>query len=534
MRYALLSVSEKAGIVDLGRGLARLGFCLLSTGGTARVLREGGVAVRDVAEHTGFPEMLDGRVKTLHPRVHGGILARATADHRAALAAHDIPEIDLVAVNLYPFARTAAVPGVTLAGAVEEIDIGGPALIRAAAKNHERVTVVVDPADYTAALEVLERAASDGDDARAFRRRLAEKAFAHTAAYDAGIATFLGSLPAEGALDPAAPAARARFSRVLGGVLPLAAVLRYGENPHQEAALYLDGGAAPAGCVSVARARQLQGKELSYNNYLDLDAALRTARAFAGGPGRPVVVAAVKHTNPCGVGRAPGGAAAFARARAADPVSIFGGVVAVNAAVDAALASACAEVFLEAVIAPGFSAEARAALAGKKALRLLETGDDGSLPVDPALELRSVSGGVLLQEPDLTPDDVRAGQLVTRRAPTEAEWDALDVAWRVCRHVKSNAIVYADREGSVGVGAGQMSRVESARLGARLARLPLAGTAVGSDAFFPFRDGLDACAEAGATAVAQPGGSKRDDEIVAAADEHGVAMVFTGRRHFRH
>jgi len=530
MRHALLSVSDKTGIVELGRGLARLGFTLLSTGGTARALHEARLDVVEVAAHTGFPEMLDGRVKTLHPRVHGGILARPTPQHRAALAAAAIPEIDVVAVNLYPFARTVADPDVAYETAVEEIDIGGPALLRAGAKNHERVMVLVDPADYARALAALEGAPPA--EAQVLRRRLAEKAFAHTAAYDAGIAAWLGALDAAAVLAPDAAPSRARWPRTFGAPFALAAELRYGENPHQAAALYLTP-AAP-GAVAIARAAQIQGKELSYNNYLDLDAALRTARAFPAGAGQRVVVAAVKHTNPCGVGLGASGADAFARAKAADPVSIFGGVVAVNAPVDAALATACAEIFLEAIVAPRFEEEARAILAPKKALRLLETGDDGAQPIDPTPELRSVSGGVLVQEPDLAEDDVRAARVVTRRAPTDAEWEALDVAWRICRQVKSNAIVYADRDGSVGVGAGQMSRVESARLGARLARLPLAGTAVGSDAFFPFPDGLEACAEAGATAVAQPGGSKRDDEVVAAADERGVAMVLTGRRHFRH
>jgi phosphoribosylaminoimidazolecarboxamide formyltransferase/IMP cyclohydrolase len=513
---ALISVSNKEGVVDFARGLQKAGLEILSTGGTAKALAAAGVPVREVSDFTGAPEILDGRVKTLHPRVHGGILGRATDEHRRQMRAGGIDAIDLVVVNLYPFRETVA-RGAPFDDIIENIDIGGPAMIRSAAKNHERVGVVVDPADYP---RVLEEVREQGELSAPTRFALARKAFAHTAAYDGAIASYLGRLNAP-------DAAPADFSDTLHLDATLARALRYGENPHQKAAFYaLDGAPGP----SLADARVLQGKELSYNNLLDLDAAMRLCAEFSA-----PAVAIIKHTNPCGVAVSPGDGGlldAYRRARETDPVSAFGGIVAANRTVDAALGREMSETFLECVIAPGYDEEALKALGGKKNLRLLQYDFAGEAAG--ALELRSVSGGFLVQSRDLTTSAAAAGRVASKRVPTAQELADLDFAWRVCKHVKSNAIVFAGGGRTIGIGAGQMSRVDSVRIAVSKARAPLAGSVVASDAFFPFRDGVDEAARAGATAVIQPGGSLRDDEVLAAADEHGMAVVLTGERHFRH
>jgi phosphoribosylaminoimidazolecarboxamide formyltransferase/IMP cyclohydrolase len=513
---ALISVSDKRGLVDLARALHALGVEILSTGGTAKALGDAGVPTKAISAHTGAPEILDGRVKTLHPRIHGGLLGRPIPAHQAEMAAQGIEPIDLVVVNLYPFRETIARADATLADAVENIDIGGPAMLRSSAKNYERVTVVCDPADYQAVLGELTAA---GETARATRFRLAKKAFAHTAAYDAAIAAYLSSLPAE-------DAPREAFPEVLGGQWRRERSLRYGENPHQAAAFYLD---ATPEAGSLAAAEVLQGKELSYNNLLDLDAALGCVRELEGHAAAVIV----KHNNPCGAAVGPDGRAAYLAARECDPTSAFGGIVALSRPVDAALAELLNETFLECVIAPGYEPAARELLAKKKNLRLLAV-PMGARTGVPPLQLRSVSGGLLVQGRDDGMVSPRTARVVTRRAPSADELAALDFAWRVAKHVKSNAIVFAREGRTVGIGAGQMSRIDSTRIAVSKAREPVKGCVVASDAFFPFRDGLDALAEAGATAVAQPGGSVRDDEVIAAADEHGLAMVFTGMRHFRH
>ena len=521
VRRALISVSDKSGLVQFARRLAARGVELVSTGGSARALREAGLAARDVSELTGFAEMLDGRVKTLHPGVHGALLARrGDPGHLAALEAHGIAPIDLAVVNLYPFEATVA-SGASPDDCIENIDIGGPAMIRAAAKNHADVAVIVEPADGDAVLAALE---AEGGTRHALRRRLAARAYAHTAAYDAAVAGWLAAVAGE-----ETPARRAFAGRLLQP-------LRYGENPHQRAAFYLDGSARPG----VATARQLQGKELSYNNINDTDAAFELVAELD--PAAPAVVI-VKHANPCGVATAPTLAEAYARAFDCDRVSAFGGIVALNHALDGPTAERIAEIFTEVVIAPGADEAARAVFAARKNLRLLVTDglpDRGA----PRLGWRQVAGGFLVQDHDA--GRVSAGDLriVTRRAPSDAERADLLFAWRVAKHVKSNAIVYARGGATVGIGAGQMSRVDSTRIAARkaedmgtalgLAEAPTRGSVVASDAFFPFADGLIAAADAGATAVIQPGGSVRDDEVIAAADARGLAMVFTGMRHFRH
>jgi phosphoribosylaminoimidazolecarboxamide formyltransferase / IMP cyclohydrolase len=526
VKRALVSVSDKRGLEELAAGLSRHGVEILSTGGTARRLRELGAHVIDVAAYTGAPEILDGRVKTLHPRIHGGLLGRPTPEHQAEMAAHDIQNIDLVIVNLYPFRETVARADVTLAEAIENIDIGGPSMLRSAAKNYERVAVGVDPEDYTAILAEMD--AHEGAISPSLRFKLAKKAFAYTASYDGAIANFLTALPedaGEGAvtLNP--------FPETLSMQFKEGRVLRYGENPHQAAAFYLDP-VTPNG-PSVARAEVLQGKELSYNNIVDLDAAVTLVSEFS----RPAV-AIIKHTNPCGAAESDDGcAAAYRLARECDPVSAFGGIVAANRVVDDELGQELSETFLECVIAPGFTEGARAHLAKKKSLRLLayQTPTKGQ----PGWLLRAVTGGLLAQTPDDKIVSAAAAKVVSKRAPTPAELRALDFAWRVCKHVKSNAIVYASLVGdtgarTVGVGAGQMSRVDSVQIARHKAKLPLVGSVLASDAFFPFRDGLDAAAEAGITAVIQPGGSVRDEEVIAAADERDLAMVLTNMRHFRH
>jgi phosphoribosylaminoimidazolecarboxamide formyltransferase/IMP cyclohydrolase len=523
VRRALLSVSDKTGVVDLARALAGYGVELLSTGGTSDLLREAGLAVRDVADLTGFPEMMDGRVKTLHPKVHGGLLAlRDRPSHAEAMAAHGILPIDLLVVNLYPFEATVA-GGAPYQDCVENIDIGGPAMIRAAAKNHAFVNVVVDVADYAALLAEL--AAHGGQTTLAFRRGLAQAAYARTAAYDAAVSTWMAE--AIGMPEPR--------RRAFAGTLRQS--LRYGENPHQRAAFYTDGAARPG----VATAVQWQGKELSYNNINDTDAAFELVSEFAPGDGPACVI--VKHANPCGVARGETLAEAYGRAFDCDRTSAFGGIVALNRPLDLRTAEAITEIFTEVVIAPGADEAARALFAAKKNLRLLTT-EGLADPAAPGLSVRQVAGGFLVQDRDtgrVSPADLR---VVTRRTPTEAEMADLLFAWTVAKHVKSNAIVYAKGGATVGIGAGQMSRLDSSTIAALKARRmaealglpdsPALGSVVASDAFFPFPDGLLAAAEAGATAVIQPGGSVKDADVIAAADAAGLAMVFTGQRHFRH
>ncbi len=519
---ALLSVTDKTGLLAFAQRLQAMGVELVSTGGTAKALRDGGLPVRDISDLTGFPEMLDGRVKTLHPKVHGGILhIRSNAEHVAAVNEHAIQPIDMVVVNLYAFEKTAEKPGVAFAEVVENIDIGGPSMVRSAAKNFGDVAVVTDVADYEAIAAEME--ASGGGLALATRWRLAKAAFATTAAYDTAIANALEKLP-EPDGSHTQPAV---FSDVLPKSLrlnlPLKGTLRYGENPHQQAALYTDGGAA-----GIANATQLQGKELSFNNLVDLDACWELTGEF-----EETAVAIIKHTNPCGVATGGSVLAAYQSALAADPVSAFGGVIGINREVDAAAAEEIAKLFVEAIVAPSFTPEALERFSAKKNLRLLQIS-----PAKNTRALKQISGGMLLQDADRGGLHSVELKVVTQRAPSDAEMTALKFAWIVCKHVKSNAIVYArTHEGhgqSVGIGAGQMSRVDAAKFGAMKAVLPLAGSVAASDAFFPFPDGLETVASAGATAVIQPGGSMRDAEVIAAADRLGIAMVVTGMRHFRH
>ena len=533
---ALLSVSDKTGLVELASGLADRQVEIVSTGGTARALSTAGLDVQSVSEVTGFPEMMDGRVKTLHPAVHGGILARRhRPDDLAAIAGQGIHPIDIVVVNLYPFAQTAASSGTSFEELVEQIDIGGPSMVRAAAKNFSDVLIVVDPHDYEAVLEALDR---PGGPDPTFRFSLAQKAFAHTASYDATIATALARVTTSAD----------RFEHTplnLGGEtpdhlhvsVPKTHDLRYGENPHQSAAIYPDDPAWGFGTAEV-----VQGKGLSYTNLLDLDAAARIVAEFT-----EPAAAVIKHTNPCGAATGDTLEVAYVSAREVDPLSAFGGIVGVNREIDAPTATAIASTFIEAVVAPGATAAARGILATKKNLRVVLAdvsgiGDGGVK----GREIRSILGALLVQERDrvieaqmewadgveIAPDTVL--RVATQRAPTDAEWTALRFAWRICAHIKSNTIVFTQHDRAAAVGAGQMSRVDAVNVATLKAGGTLAGTVAASDAFFPFRDGLDAIAEAGATAVVQPGGSRRDGEVIAAANEHGMAMVFAGRRHFRH
>jgi phosphoribosylaminoimidazolecarboxamide formyltransferase/IMP cyclohydrolase len=514
----LLSVTDKTGLVELAQALSGFGVELVSTGGTARALREAGLAVKDISDLTGFPEMLDGRVKTLHPKVHGGLLyIRGNAEHEASVAAHGIEAIDMVVVNLYAFEKTAAIPGVAFGHLIENIDIGGPSMVRSAAKNFEDVAIVTRVADYPALIEELK--SSGGALSRATRWQLAKQAFALTAAYDTAIANTLDKI-AE-APEPSSPAEMdaASLPPTLRINLPLAQSLRYGENPHQRAALYSDGSG-----LGVAGAKQLQGKELSFNNLVDLDACWELAQEFD----EPAAII-VKHTNPCGAATGSTILEAYQKALACDPVSAYGGVIGINREVDAEAAEEIAKLFVEAIAAPGFSAEARERFAAKKNLRLVEVHAAPARPV-----VKHVSGGALLQDADTGRVTAAELKVVTQRPPTDEELRSLLFAWRVCKHVKSNAIVYAKDGQTLGVGAGQMSRVDAARFGAMKAVLPLKGCVAASDAFFPFPDGLEAVAQAGATAVIQPGGSVRDQDVIDAADKLGVAMVFTGIRHFRH
>jgi phosphoribosylaminoimidazolecarboxamide formyltransferase/IMP cyclohydrolase len=521
VRRALLSVSDKSGAIDLARALAARGIEILSTGGTARLLREAGLSVRDVADYTGFPEMMDGRVKTLHPKIHGGLLGRRGIDD-AAMAEQQIVPIDLLVVNLYPFARAVADPHCSYEEGIENIDIGGPAMLRGAAKNHEFVTVVVDPADYPRLLAQLD--AHDGHTTFELRAQLAARAYAHTARYDTMVSLWLMRQHGMTA---------ATFPSTLPLVFEKVQALRYGENPHQQAAFYRPAGVTATG---IAAARTVQGKELSFNNIADADTAIECVRQFA-----QAACVIVKHANPCGAAQAGTLLAAYEAAYRTDPVSAYGGIIAFNQELDAATArSIVGRQFAEVIAAPGVTRDACAVLARRPDIRVLELARPAYAPgAAPAgdVELRSIAGGVLIQTPDAAPMSGAAHRIVTRRAPTAQELLDLDFAWRVCKFVKSNAIVFARDGATLGVGAGQMSRVYSTRLAALKAadqKLEVAGAALASDAFFPFRDGLEAAAAFGIRAVIQPGGSKRDDEVIAAADEFGMAMVFTGMRHFRH
>ncbi|MCK9285523.1 MAG: bifunctional phosphoribosylaminoimidazolecarboxamide formyltransferase/IMP cyclohydrolase [Rhodocyclaceae bacterium] len=522
---ALISVSDKRGVVDFARALNQLGVKLLSTGGTSKLLRESGLPVTDVSDYTGFPEMLDGRVKTLHPKVHGGILGRRDLpEHLATMQAHDIPGIDLVVVNLYPFRETVAKPGCTLDDAIENIDIGGPAMVRAAAKNHGNekggVGIVTDPEDYAALLDELKSNA--GAISYTTRFALAKKAFTHTARYDSAIANWLTALDAENKPGVFPEKLQLAFDKV--------ETLRYGENPHQSAAFYRETATVPG---SIASYQQLQGKELSYNNIADADAAWECVKAFEASASVAACVI-VKHANPCGVALATSAAEAYRKAFSTDPTSAFGGIIAFNVAIDKPAAEAIAGQFAEVIIAPAVTDDARAVFAAKQNLRVLIV-PLGS--ASGAFDYKRVGGGLLVQSADEARIARADLKIVTRRAPTEQEMNDLLFAWRVAKYVKSNAIVYCKGGMTVGVGAGQMSRVDSARIAAikaENAKLTVKGSVVASDAFFPFRDGLDVLAQAGATAVIQPGGSVRDAEVIAAADEQDVAMVFTGFRHFRH
>ncbi len=513
---AILSVSDKTGIVEFAKAVSRLGVELFASGGTAKLLKEKKVPVRLIEDYTGYPEMLDGRVKTLNPKIHGGILAvRDNPAHMQTIENHEILPIDMVVVNLYPFEATTAKPGCTRAEAIENIDIGGPSMLRSAAKNCRHVAVVCDPADYASILEKLKK--GNGNLDRETLDELGRKAFARTAAYDAAISNYLGSADGQGEYPVTFTA---QWRKVQS--------LRYGENPHQTAAFYAD--PALPDEPTLGGARQIQGKELSYNNIVDIDAALQLVLEF-----REPAAAVIKHTNPSGVGVSRRRLVdAFKKARECDPVSAYGGVVGFNRPVGADTAREVAATFFEAVIAPSFDREARKILSAKVNLRVLETGGEFRWADRAGHEMKKVSGGLLLQSKDrhvLSPSGLK---VVTKRAPTPDELEALLFGWKVCKHVKSNAIVYALKDRTVGVGAGQMSRVDSAKIAVMKAQRPTKGSVVASDAFFPFRDGLDAAAEAGATAAIQPGGSVRDPEVIAAADEHGMAMVFTGVRHFRH
>jgi len=524
IRRALLSVTDKTGLVEFAKGLAAFGVELISTGGTARTLREAGLAVKDISDLTGFPEMLDGRVKTLHPKVHGGVLyIRGNAEHEAAVAEHGIQPIDMMVVNLYAFEKTAAQANVAFGHLIENIDIGGPSMVRSAAKNFEDVAIVTRVSDYPAVLEEMSGALG-GSLSRETRWRFAKQAFATTAAYDSAIADTLERIA--GAPAPSEPVAidKLAFPPTLRINFGMTQSLRYGENPHQRAALYADGSG-----LGVAAARQLQGKELSYNNLVDLDACWELAQELKPGASDDPAVAIIKHTNPCGAATGATVLEAYRKALECDPVSAFGGVIGINQAVDGAAAEEIAKLFVEAIAAPSFTPEARERFAAKKNLRLVEIHAAPPKPV-----VKNLSGGLLMQDADTAAVTESELKVVTWRPPTAEEMRSLIFAWRVCKHVKSNAIVYARHGQTVGIGAGQMSRVDAARFGAMKAVLPLQGTVAASDAFFPFPDGLEAVAQAGATAVIQPGGSVKDQDVIAAADTLGIAMVFTGIRHFRH
>ncbi len=523
IKQALISVSDKQGIVDFARGLTAFGVRILSTGGTARRLRESGIEVVEVSDYTGFPEMLDGRVKTLHPKIHGGLLGRRDLpEHTAQMKEHGIAPIDMVVVNLYPFNATIAKPDCSFAEAIENIDIGGPTMLRAAAKNFNAVTVITDPADYALILEEMQ--ARTGEVSTETNFRLAKKVFSATAAYDAAISNYLGTFP-----RPEAHALERVFlpeTFTWQGIK--AQELRYGENPNQRAAFYRDPEITEPG---ISSAVQLQGKELSYNNILDCNAAFELVKEFSD----PTLVI-IKHTNPCGAATSTSLPLAeiLRRARACDPVSAFGGIIACNRPIDGETAEVLSETFIEAVIAPGFDERARTVLEAKQALRLLAAPPLAGKSDKQGLEIKKVTGGFLVQERDLQEPSEEAWLTVTERQPDENELATLSFAWRVCKHVKSNAIVLAADNRLVGVGAGQMSRVDAVKISIMKAQVPTAGSVLASDAFFPFRDGIDEAARAGVKAIIQPGGSNRDDEAITAANEHGMAMIFTGARHFKH
>jgi phosphoribosylaminoimidazolecarboxamide formyltransferase/IMP cyclohydrolase len=515
IRRALISVTDKSGVVDFAEALKEFGVEILSTGGTAAQLRQKGIAVTDVSDYTGFPEMMDGRLKTLHPKVHGGLLAlRDNEEHMKSLNEQGIGLIDMVVINLYRFEDTVAREDCTLEDAVENIDIGGPTMLRAAAKNYRFVSVVTDPADYSKIIDEMRKTGGKISESTNFA--LATKTFQLTARYDAAISNYLGRIKPEGKKD---------FPDTFTVQFIKAQDLRYGENPHQKAAFYRERDIlSPA----ISNANQIQGKELSYNNIMDSDAAWQMASDFE----LPTAVI-MKHSNPCGAATSDNTIAeAYKKSLETDPVSAFGGIVAFNRRVDKNTAEEMAKIFLEVVIAPGFDDDALEILNTKKNLRLLEVSSAGRTVAD--YDYRRVVGGILIQERDKIDEDIRNARVVTKRTPTEEEYQALDFAWHVVKHVKSNAIVFATKDQLIGVGAGQMSRVDSVKIARMKANLPTEGTVLASDAFFPFRDGIDMAAEAGITAIIQPGGSIRDEESIQAANEHGIAMIFTGKRHFRH
>ncbi|WP_455246035.1 bifunctional phosphoribosylaminoimidazolecarboxamide formyltransferase/IMP cyclohydrolase [Petrachloros mirabilis] len=514
IKRALISVSDKTGVIEMAKGLESLGAEILSTGGTAKALRDAGVTVTDVAAYTGSPEILDGRVKTLHPKIHGGLLGRRSLPaHVEQMKQHNIGPIDAVVVNLYPFEATIAKPNCPIEEAIENIDIGGPSMLRSAAKNHEDVLVVVDPADYGRVLS----AAKSGNVPHSLRRELAMKVFQHTARYDSLIA---------GYLERQVQGGEVKFPKILSLQYELGETLRYGENPHQQGAFYRE---MHSNEPSVSRGKILHGKAMSYNNFLDANSALELAKEY-----EETAVAIIKHNNPCGVAIGTTPVEAYVKARETDPISAFGGVIAFNRPVDLAAAKEITSTFVEVVIAPGFADDAMAELKRKKDLRLLDVGPLTKVKQE-GYDLKKLVGGLIVQDRDLgVLKDLRSLQVPTIRKPTDDEYAACAFAWKVCKHVKSNAIIYAKPGQTVGIGAGQMSRVDSVKLAAMKAQMPVKGCVMASDAFFPFRDGLDAAAQAGITAVIQPGGSIRDSEVVKAADEHGLAMILTGMRHFRH
>ena len=517
IKRALISVTDKIGIVEFAQKLSSFGVEILSTGGTAAQLRNSGIKVKDVSEYTGFPEMMDGRLKTLHPKIHGGLLAlRNNPEHVKAMKEHGIDPIDMVVINLYRFEDTVAKEGCTLEHAIENIDIGGPTMLRAAAKNHHFVTVITDPADYNPILEEMKNTGGNVSEATNFR--LAVKVFQTTARYDGAISNYLGTITPE--------RTKKEFPDTFTAQYSLAQRLRYGENPHQRAAFYRENDQTLS---AISNARQLQGKELSYNNIMDSDAAWLAVSDFS----LPAAVI-IKHANPCGAATSASGLVeAYKKALATDPISAFGGIVAFNRPVDKATAEELAKIFLEVIMAPAFDTAAIDILSAKKNVRLLEISTASGKYVS-GYDFRRVAGGLLIQDRDNAPFDIRQTKVVTKRKPTEEEYQALDFAWHVVKYVKSNAIVYATKDQLVGVGAGQTSRVDSVKIAKMKAVLPTKGCVLGSDAFFPFRDGIDMAAEAGITAIIQPGGSVRDEEAIQAADEHGIAMIFTGMRHFKH
>lgn len=517
IKRVLISVTDKTGIVEFAQKLSSYRVEILSTGGTAAQLRKSGIAVKDVSDYTGFPEMMDGRLKTLHPKIHGGLLAlRDNPEHMKAVKEHGIDLIDMVVINLYRFEETVAKEGCTLEHAIENIDIGGPTMLRAAAKNYRFVSVITDPADYNVVLAEMEKTGGKISEATNFR--LAVKTFQTTARYDGAISNYLGKINPDGTEKDFPDTFTAQFA--------LAQSLRYGENPHQKAAFYRENDQTLA---AISNAKQLQGKELSYNNIMDSDAAWLAVSDFT----LPAAVI-IKHANPCGAATSSGSLVeAYIKALATDPVSAFGGIVAFNRPVDKATAEELAKIFLEVILAPSFDAKARALLESKKNMRLLEIPISSGKYVS-GFDFRRIVGGLLLQERDNISFDIHQAKVVTKRKPTEEEYQALNFAWRVVKHVKSNAIVYATKDQLVGVGAGQTSRVDSVKIAQMKAVLPTKGCVLGSDAFFPFRDGVDMAAEAGITAIIQPGGSMRDEETIQAANEHGIAMIFTGVRHFKH